>query len=81
METELTFKDVANDIFYSKYHKVYPDNILDLEKYIQDIRPNNEQAIKHKSALLHFLDVLKRGESGFIYGMVCDAWKQLLNCY
>lgn len=71
-------RELVNTLFYIAYHS---DNMrLEVRKFLFETFPLVES--KHLSALYHFLDVLRDSEDNnnpMIYGMINEAWKQLLD--
>lgn len=66
-----------NEKFYDLYHASHPDNIKYINIFLnQDFGKHKENV--HYKAMLHFLEQLQENEQGFIYGMLCEAWKQFI---
>jgi hypothetical protein len=65
-------KNELNQYFNTYYHLPKMDK---LRNFIQWI----EFESKHKQAILHFIDVLENNESGFVYGMLSNAWDKYLD--
>ena len=80
MTTNNTTKEIElvalNNMFYERYHKYYPENVESLQEFIEFYTQDIDS--KHVQAINHFLNVLQEKESGFVYGMLCNAWQKLL---
>ena len=66
-------------MFYREYHKYGNEQIYGMQailnEYFADYTDN-----KHYKALMRFIDVLSQNsDNGMIYGMINDAFNQLLN--
>ena len=70
---------LSKDKFYTCYHKTYPKNIIALYNLFDNVNDNKVYMSKHMKAIYHFLHCLAENESGFVYGMLCNAFDKLLD--
>ena len=66
-------------MFYREYHKQGNEQIYGMQAILQEYFMNYTDN-KHYKALMRFIDVLcQNSDNGMIYGMINDAFNQLLN--